>query len=514
MTRSSFRLRVLALVLLAALPALVVIGLAGMNQRDMVLDREKTHLAELARAVGLQQQRIVERAEQLLTTIDVMQPRLAADGQGGCMAVLASLAKADPAYTSIGITDRNGRIICADDPSLIGRDMAGSRLFRRAVIGHMFVLGDETGLDALTEELPLGRPMRTTNGSFTGLAFLTLPIHRLAGAAVDLGLPSDARVDVFDSDGHLLMRYPDPEGYQGVRLGDEPLAHAARTSDGLPSPDDTRDLIDLDGTTRTYAFSRLGGSATELMVAVGRPTAIAVAEAQRVTDVALLGVLALTIATIVLAWTVGAGIIARPHAATVDEALRDPLTGLHNRRWLDDEVPRLERERALDRRPRGQLAAIMFDLDRFGAVNKRHGHAFGDAVLQEFAAVLQERFREGDLVARIGGEEFTAVIEVREAADAVRIADEVRRRFAARGATLTEGRSLQLTVSGGVAVSADPDATVATLLAQADVRLRRAKRSGRDRVVGPRIGARPTSAPAESTRSKRAPRGIGSASAA
>jgi diguanylate cyclase (GGDEF)-like protein len=497
---------VLVLVLLAALPALIVIGLAGVNQRDAVLDRERTHLAELARAVGLQQQHIVERAEQQLRTVEVLAARTVDGGPGTCMALLADLAKADPVYGSMGITDRHGRVVCADTPALIGRDMAGTRLFRRAVIGDPFVVGDKTGLDTLTEELPFAQPLRTSNGSFTGIAFLSLPIHRLAGAAVDMGLPDDARVDVFDSDGHLLMRYPDPEGFQGVRLHDEPLARAARVSDGLPSPDDAQDLVDLDGVTRTYAFSRLGGAATELMVAVGRPTATAVAEAQRVTDVALLGVLALTIATIVLAWTVGAGIIAKPHAAAIDVALRDPLTGLHNRRFLDAEVPRLERERALDRRPRGHLAAILFDLDRFGALNKRHGHAFGDEVLREFAAVLQERFRESDLVARVGGEEFTAILEVREPADAVRIADEVRERFAMRAATLADGRPNQLSVSGGVAVSDDPETTVATLLAQADVRLRRAKSAGRDRVVGPRLGGR-IAAPRDA-------RGFGSPSAA
>jgi diguanylate cyclase (GGDEF)-like protein len=506
MTRSSFRLRVLILVLLAALPALTVIGLAGMNQRDAVLERERTHLAELARAVGLQQQHIVGRADQLLRTLEVLAAQTTSGGPATCMALMADLAKADPGYGSMGITDRHGRVICADAPSLIGRDMAGTRLFRRAVIGDPFVVGDKTGLDALTEELPFARPLRTANGSFTGIAFLGLPIHRLAGAAVDLGLPDDARVDVFDADGHLLMRYPDPEGFQGIRLREEPLAQAARASDGLPSPDDPQDLVDLDGVTRTYAFARLGGSATELMVAVGRPTATAVAEAQRATDVALLGVLALTIATIVLAWTVGAGIIAAPHAATVDVALRDPLTGLHNRRYLDEEIPRLERERALDRRPRDHLAAILFDLDRFGSLNKRHGHAFGDRVLTEFAAVLQERFREGDLVARVGGEEFAVILEVREPADAVRIADQVRERFAASGSALAAGRPLQLGVSGGVAVSDDADASVTTLLAQADVRLRRAKRTGRNRVVGPRIG------PRLATRTD--PRGVGSTSAA
>ena len=82
----------------------------------------------------------------------------------------------------------------------------------------------------------------------------------------------------------------------------------------------------------------------------------------------------------------------------------------------------------IDERP--PLAAILFDLDLFGAFNKFHGHQTGDAVLRAFGKLVRERFRASDLVARYGGEEFVAILDGTGRDDAVRIAEETRTAFA------------------------------------------------------------------------------------
>jgi diguanylate cyclase (GGDEF)-like protein len=172
------------------------------------------------------------------------------------------------------------------------------------------------------------------------------------------------------------------------------------------------------------------------------------------------------------------------HAEVAESAVRDPLTGLYNRRHFDDALDRVlaahRRDRLSGWRP---LSAIVFDLDHFGRFNKEHGHQVGDRVLKAFADVLLARFRASDLVARLGGEEFIVVLDGANREEAVAAADGVRAALAARPVRDAEGRELQVTVSAGCAELDRADASRDSLLRTADVALFMAKRAGRDRVV-------------------------------
>jgi diguanylate cyclase (GGDEF)-like protein/PAS domain S-box-containing protein len=163
-------------------------------------------------------------------------------------------------------------------------------------------------------------------------------------------------------------------------------------------------------------------------------------------------------------------------------AIHDGLTGLFNRRHFDTEldhaIARFKR-----RGPAGNLAAIMLDLDHFGQFNRLHGHLAGDAVLRLFGGVLRERLRSVDLVARYGGEEFVAILEDCSLTEAVRVADEIRRELEARPVPGADGQLLRATVSAGCAVIDRADPTKEALLGEADARLFKAKRAGRNRVV-------------------------------
>jgi len=140
------------------------------------------------------------------------------------------------------------------------------------------------------------------------------------------------------------------------------------------------------------------------------------------------------------------------HAEVAELAVRDPLTGLYNRRYFDETLQRMlaahRRERLAGWRP---LSAIVFDLDRFGAFNKEHGHQVGDQVLVAFANTLAARFRASDLVARLGGEEFIVVLDDANLEDAVAAADEVRGLLAAHSIRAEDGTELHVTVSAGCA---------------------------------------------------------------
>lgn len=169
------------------------------------------------------------------------------------------------------------------------------------------------------------------------------------------------------------------------------------------------------------------------------------------------------------------------HAEVTERSVRDPLTGLPNRRFFQLSVTQLTAQRARQEPDlRGPMAAIMYDLDHFGAINKQHGHAVGDTVLRAFAAVLGARTRQGDIVARYGGEEFAVVMVDATRDDAMRVAEEILAAFAATAVTLDDGTELRATVSAGCAALGADENDVDGLLRTADVALSVAKRAGRN----------------------------------
>ena len=155
-------------------------------------------------------------------------------------------------------------------------------------------------------------------------------------------------------------------------------------------------------------------------------------------------------------------------------AYRDELTGLANRRFA---VRRLHAEISRARRHGQQLSVVILDVDRFKALNDRHGHLAGDAVLRGLGARLRERLREEDVVARFGGEEFVVVLPDTGAEGAAAVAEDLRAWVA--GAPFPIGRiALDVTVSAGFATWEGED--LERLVARADRGLYAAKDAGRN----------------------------------
>lgn len=162
-----------------------------------------------------------------------------------------------------------------------------------------------------------------------------------------------------------------------------------------------------------------------------------------------------------------------------DLATTDPLTGVANRRRF---LGRLEEELARCRRlPDMRASVIMLDLDWFKRVNDHWGHATGDDVLRHFAALVGAELRSVDLVGRLGGEEFAALLVDADDAAAVVFAERVRARLA-ETPYLRGDQPVRVTVSVGVTRLRATDGTADATLARADTALYRAKAAGRDRV--------------------------------
>jgi diguanylate cyclase (GGDEF)-like protein len=162
----------------------------------------------------------------------------------------------------------------------------------------------------------------------------------------------------------------------------------------------------------------------------------------------------------------------RTFAKSESQARTDPLTGLLNRRSLENQVRELQSD--------GVSYSVAYgDLDFFKTLNDNHGHEAGDQALRLFSRVMRDAVRPADLVARYGGEEFVIVLPDCNIDTAIGVLERVRERLAL---ALTSGRVPTFTVSFGLATSSDGP-TFDEIVAVADQALLAAKAAGRDRVL-------------------------------
>lgn len=158
-------------------------------------------------------------------------------------------------------------------------------------------------------------------------------------------------------------------------------------------------------------------------------------------------------------------------------AHRDPLTGLFNRRRFEEELERRVRPREGERRQPSSL--LWLDLDRFKEINDSLGHRAGDELLNAVAGVLRDSLREGDIVARIGGDEF-AVLCVRTRSDEATAVARKLLQVLEQTTTVVAGQPLRVTASLGIASYPEHGLTAEELMARADLAMYRAKEEGRN----------------------------------
>ncbi|MBI4276906.1 MAG: GAF domain-containing protein [Armatimonadetes bacterium] len=161
-------------------------------------------------------------------------------------------------------------------------------------------------------------------------------------------------------------------------------------------------------------------------------------------------------------------------------AITDGLTGLYNHRYLRDALLR-EVERA--QRYEFPLAVVMLEIDRFKHYNDTYGHLSGDEVLRAVAALLRTGSRRSDIVARYGGDEFVIVLPHTDQAEAMELAERLRRTVSGTTFLLGEQRVANVTLSAGVASFPDHGITADALIDAADQAMYRVKRSGGNRVA-------------------------------
>jgi diguanylate cyclase (GGDEF)-like protein len=170
----------------------------------------------------------------------------------------------------------------------------------------------------------------------------------------------------------------------------------------------------------------------------------------------------------------------REHAEAREQSRRDSLTATYNRRYLDERLAALLNDSAS--RGSAGLSVALLDVDHFKQINDTYGHQFGDRVLQRLVIELDAGLPDGAFCARYGGEEFALVLPGHELDEAVRVCEAARHRID-RHAWHELDPDLRVTVSAGVAHTADPVTEIERLVGTADTLLYAAKHSGRNAVA-------------------------------
>jgi diguanylate cyclase (GGDEF)-like protein len=287
-------------------------------------------------------------------------------------------------------------------------------------------------------------------------------VRAVVEAAADLLAAESVLVAGRDSQGRFIVEHETPlaEG-AGRLLGEDDTVALEAVEQAAP--------VVLEGPRSTLALPiRIDDDVAAVLVAV-RPV-----------GAASFGAIELRIADLLVTQVAVALRNAERHAVVSDAAVRDPLTGLLNRRYFDEAV---ETAFANARRSGGALSLIVLDLDRFSAVNNEYGHATGDAVLRRVARAMAGAIRAGDTAARYGGEEFVVIAPGADAVSAVAVAERVRAAVAGAMIAGPDGAEVSITVSAGVASLLADELDGKALFRAADSALLAAKRAGRDRVV-------------------------------
>src|SRR5215207_9398759 len=166
---------------------------------------------------------------------------------------------------------------------------------------------------------------------------------------------------------------------------------------------------------------------------------------------------------------------------SIEAAITDALTGLHNRRYMESHLSTLAEQAGSRGKP---LALMVLDIDFFKAINDGHGHDAGDDVLREFAVRIRKSIRGIDLACRYGGEEFVIVMPETDLQVAGVVAERLRRSIVGETFAIAKGtKRIDVTISIGLATLDNKGEPVADVLKRADIALYRAKHDGRNRVV-------------------------------
>jgi len=533
MKNLSTRSKLILLVVVSAFPALVLTLYGAFEQRTLAKENAQADLIRLTRLAAREQEQIIEGVRQTMLASSQVLVALQSN-RDSCNRYFAGLlAQNRGRYHSMGLYNAEGDVVCRGIPWRGTISAADRGYFRRARESGEFSIGEyQTGRVTGLEAVNFGYPLKDADGKVTGVIFIGFDLDSFNRVAATTPLPEDGTITVLDRNGVVIGRHPIIKAVQaGQKLPNRRVLEAV-----FSRPSGVFEAARADGLKRLYvheAVARNPDGTIPIRVLVSLPLGEIFTDANRALVRNLAGLAIATMLLVLGAWYGTEVFVLRNIRTLLDtarrvrsgdlgartglhreqdelnqvgrefdemaetlqrrdldlkkamqelqeQAITDPLTGLHNTRYLRELLPR---ELLTAKRKGTALAVIMIDVDHFKRVNDSLGHEAGDEVLKELGALFKKSIRGSDIACRYGGEEFAIILADATSEGARRRAEDIR--AAVKRLELSHGGKPigGLTVSLGVALFPYHADQTTTLLRKADEALYQAKGAGRDRVV-------------------------------
>ena len=525
MTNLKTRGRILLLVVLAALPAIVLTAYSAIERRGSEERQARAELARLVRLAAMQQWQVVEGARQMMVASSQILLTLLEDPQRCTQYFSGLLAQNRNSYHSMGLFTEDGQLFC-NASTWREKFYAGDRLyFRLAKETGRFAVGEyQIGRVTGQAGINFGFPVRDAAHEIRAVAFAGLDLEDLGRMAEATPLPPEGILSVIDVKGTILSRKPAMKEHVGQKLWNPQVIEAI-----LAGSEGVLEAKGEDGVDWLLAHQVVytnPDGAFPLRVLITVPMTRVFEEANRALIRDLLGIMLATLFLLVAAWYGAewfmlrkfrallstaermragdlnartgipeggeelsqlahafddmAGALQQREQRLQEQAISDPLTGLYNRRYLNEFLPR---ELARSARSSMPLAVLLIDLDHFKRVNDSLGHEAGDIVLTAVGNLLRGNVRGSDIACRYGGEEFALILPDTGADAARRRAEDIRLAISTLSLIYARQPLGRVTASFGIAVFPDHAQDTDDLLRVADTALYAAKGAGRNRIV-------------------------------
>ncbi len=315
----SLRLPIFGLVLLALLPAFAVVFSFGISERRSEAARARETALDFARLAARDQQQAISTTQQLLILL-ASQDEVKAELGQECLDYMAGILPSYPSLTNIGAASLNGDVYCSGLPITTPVNISDRGYFQRVLSTGESSLGEfQVGRITGRVAINMGQPILDEQGAVRGVVYAAISLDWLGQMAESVGLPPGSSVTVIDSQGTVLARFPDEEGWVGKQVPEAPLFQAVSQGKG----EGTFDAVGLDGTSKLYGYtSLLADRPGAVYVSVGIPAAQAYARVDTAITRAGLAMAGLLVLGVIAAWAGSEAFIMRRTRTLVDVARR------------------------------------------------------------------------------------------------------------------------------------------------------------------------------------------------